>query len=111
MPALKAQIQAQALIRRAQAGGAMAMVLQKGDPDAGLIYLKVLRLDGRADLYAPTRDMSGARAYRRPLGDPPPPESEADAFLDKERRMDSDFWIIEVEDRQGRSFLTDPVID
>lgn len=109
MADLKAQIQAQALMRRAQAGGAMAVVVRKGDPDAGLVYVKVLRLDGRADLYAPVRDMDGARAYRKPLGEDPRPEAETDAYLEKEGRFDSDFWIIEIEDRQGRSFLTDPI--
>jgi len=110
MAELRAQIAAQALIRRAQAGGAFASVAVKGDPDGGLVYVKVRRLDGRADVYAPTRDSSGARAYRRPLGEPAAAEPEADAFLAREREFDPDLWVVEIEDREGRPFLTEPLV-
>ena len=55
MDELKTAIWASALIRTAQAGGAYATVVRKGDADAGAVLVKVATLDGRARLYAPAR--------------------------------------------------------
>lgn len=35
---------------------------------------------------------------------------KADEFLAREARFDSDLWVIEVEDRQGRPFLDDSLV-
>jgi hypothetical protein len=36
-------------------------------------------------------------------------EDEIDAYISKARRIDADLWVVEVEDRQGRHFLTEDV--
>jgi hypothetical protein len=36
------------------------------------------------------------------------PEAEVDAALARQRRYDPDLWLIEVEDRAGRSLLDEP---
>ncbi len=41
---------------------------------------------------------------RHGKGDPLP-DSKADGILEREIRFDSDLWIVEVEDREGRHFL------
>lgn len=105
---LKTSIWAPALIRRAQTAGAYASVLFKGDPDAGAALVKVRTLDGKAVLYRPMRDMSGARIWL-PKG--PLEETEIDQDIDKRRSNDPDLWVIEVEDRNGRHFLTETVDD
>jgi hypothetical protein len=38
-------------------------------------------------------------------------EEEAQSLLDRESRFDSDIWIVEIEDREGRHFLGDDLID
>ena len=37
----------------------------------------------------------------------PAPETEADAYLERQIDFDPDIWIVSVEDRQGRHFLED----
>ena len=39
------------------------------------------------------------------------PEPEVDALLKRQRARDPDLWIIEVEDRQGRTLLDQQGLD
>lgn len=110
MQELKTDFWASALIRRAQIGGAFAAVARKGDADAGAVLVKVATLDRRARLYAPARNGEGERIWldlsAGALGDD---EAEVDAAIRKRTEQDPDLWVIEVEDRQGRHFLLEPV--
>jgi hypothetical protein len=36
-------------------------------------------------------------------------EAHVDAYVRKRRESDPDLWVIEIEDRQGRHFLLEPV--
>lgn len=110
MEELKTDFWASALIRRAEIGGAFAGVVHKGDADAGAVLVKVASLDRRARLYGPARNGDGARIWldlsAGSLGDV---ESDVDAYVRKRRQSDPDLWVIEIEDRQGRHFLQEPV--
>lgn len=110
MQELKTDFWASALIRRAQIGGAFAAVARKGDADAGAVLVKVATLDRKARLYAPARNGEGERIWldlsAGALGND---EAEVDAAIRKRTEQDPDLWVIEVEDRQGRHFLLEPV--
>ncbi|MEO1476434.1 MAG: DUF1491 family protein [Pseudomonadota bacterium] len=99
-----------ALIRRAQLGGAPAFIVQKGDGERGDVLLKVARLDGTARVYAPAMDMDGDRIFidliLQGVG---PLEADIDEYVGRARRRDTDLWVVEVEDREGRHFLTETV--
>jgi len=103
---LKTSFWAPALIRRAEIEGAYASVLHRGDPDAGAALILVRTLDGEAVLYRSMRDMSGKRIWL-PKG--PAPEDDLDQDIRKRLANDPDLWVIEIEDRKGRHFLTDKV--
>ena len=112
---LKSEIWVKAYLRRCQVEGVDAVLVRRGDADAGAIYIKVSRLDGTADLYGPApAGLDGAREERRwaaclPLR--PAPEADVDAYLARQAEFDSDIWIIAVEDRAGRHFLEDWLAD
>ena len=107
---LRTEIWVQALIRRAEIVGAFAAVVRKGDGDGGAVLVKVSTLDGRARLYAPARDGAGERIWldlsSGPLG---AAEPAIDEYAAKRAAQDRDLWIVEIEDRAGRTFLTEPV--
>jgi hypothetical protein len=97
-----------ALVRRAEQGGAFAMVLRKGDPRAGAVLVKLVnRRDGWSRLYAEAVRGDGERVWMRPAGSET--ESDLDAYVERARRIDPDLWVVEIDDGQGRHFLTEPV--
>lgn len=107
---LKTGIWAAALIRRAEVGGAFATVARKGDADAGAVLVKVSTLDGRAHLYAPAQDGEGERIWLDLSAGQLGVEAAAvDAYAARRAATDPDLWIVEIEDRAGRHFLTEPV--
>lgn len=78
-------------------------VVAKGDATAGAVIVKSATLDGKARAFQRSYDlMTGARVWVvLAEGD----EAEVDATLRRQRDRDRDLWIIEVEDRQGRTLL------
>ena len=107
---LKSEIWVKALIRRAAVANAPAMVVRRGHSDAGTIYVKVARLDGTAEVYGPTYGKEGERVWMRVTGADPVTDAEADAYLVRQEKFDPDIWVVEVEDKEGRHFLTEPVV-
>jgi hypothetical protein len=107
-PRLKTWIWVAALIRRTELGGAAAFVARKGEPDAGAVLVKVALLDGRARVWSSAYGGDGERRWIKATGAEFVPEPEADAYVARARSRDSDLWVIEIEDRQGRDFLTEP---
>jgi hypothetical protein len=107
---LRTEIWVAALLRTAQASGAMGYVVRRGDNDAGAVLVKVSRLDGTARLLVPARDGEGVRIYLDLTGKTAgPDEASIDVYLRKRASQDSDIWSVEIEDREGRSFLTERV--
>jgi hypothetical protein len=106
---LKSDIWVKAYIRRCFAEGIPAMVVRRGDADAGVVYIKVSLLDGTAMLFGPAAaGFDRAEGDRRwSLAAATSPDADIEARLAREFRLDPDLWLIEVEDRQGRHFLDD----
>jgi hypothetical protein len=97
-----------ALIRRAELGGAFPIVARKGDARAGAVLLKVVnRSDGTARLYAEATRMDGDPVWMQPAKSDQEPD--LDRYIERAVRIDPDVWVVEIEDRQGRHFLTEPV--
>ena len=108
-PRLKAGIFVRALVRRAEVAGASAYVVRKGNEEAGALIIKVSRLDGTCLVLNQARAGEGQLVWARPLGDWME-EAKAQAWLDKQIKFDPDLWILEIEDRQGRAFVDEPIV-
>jgi len=108
---LKSEIWVKAYLRRCELGGASAVLVRRGDADAGAIYIKVSRLDGTAAVFGPApaglEEVREDRRWQSLLLRSPAPEAEADAYLERQADFDPDIWIVSVEDRSGRHFLED----
>jgi hypothetical protein len=97
-----------ALKRRAEAAGAFAVVARKGDPRAGAVLVKVLgRREASVKLFASALRGEGETVWMQPLA--ADTEAEIDAYIERSRRIDPDLWVVEIDDAEGRHFLTEPV--
>lgn len=108
-PRLTAGIWVRALIRRVEAAGAAAFVVRKGDETAGMVLVKVSTLDGQASVFSPSTGLDGGRLWLRATGAAPVAESEAESYVARQLTYDPDIWVIEIEDREGRDFLDEPI--
>ena len=96
-----------ALLRRASLGGAFPVVVRRGDATAGAVLVKVVDSRARsARLYAEAT-FDGAAVWMQPR--PGADEAELDAYCERQARIDPDIWVVEIEDRDGRHHLTEPV--
>ncbi|MEQ1714899.1 MAG: DUF1491 family protein [Hyphomicrobium sp.] len=111
---LKSEIWVKAYLRRCAGHGALGVVARHGDDDAGAIYIKILRGDGRAALFGPApaglSDADFDRRWVALLQGAFVEEREVTDRIDREARFDSDLWVVEIEDREGRHFLGDDVM-
>ena len=110
MERLPTRLWVEALIRRAEVAGASGFIVQHGDDSRGDVLVKVARLDGTAAAYIPSMGMDGDRIFMnlsaQGVG---PEEREVDDYVARARKRDSDLWVVEIEDREGRHFLTEHV--
>lgn len=102
-----------ALLRRAQSAGAFATVLHKGAHAAGAIFICINDMTGRNLLLGPAPQVSYEtddfeRRFQAILEDAS--DEQVRGALEKEKRFDPDIWIIEIEDREMRSFIEDALI-
>lgn len=105
---LSSDIWVAALIRRVELGGGFAMVVRKGDARAGAVLVKVLdRRNGTARLYAEATRGDGEQVWMQPKASIEEPD--LDAYIERAARFDPDIWVVEIDDREGRHFLTEPV--
>ena len=106
---LKTGLWVKALIRRCEVEAVPAMVVRKGDKDAGTVLVKVNLLDGTGRIYAPARRGDGSRIWMEGAGGGLRTDQEIESYIERQRQFDSDLWVIEVEDPKGRHFLDEPV--
>lgn len=111
---LKAGIWVSAYIRQLGTLPVPAAVTRRGDADAGAIFIKVNTLDGFAKVLRPAASgldgEASGRFWTPALKPERSEEAAADAYLARQADFDSDIWIVEIEDRQGRHFLDEFVV-
>lgn len=102
-PRLTAEFWVQAYLARLRLADIPAYLTKRGDATAGAVLVKVATLDGRATAFQRSFDlMTGERAWVvLAEGE----EALVDASIARQRGFDPDIWVIEIEDRQGRSLL------
>lgn len=106
MARLTAGFWVDAYLHRLMLEGIPAYVLQRGDATAGAVLVKCARLDGTAVACQRVLDLMTEQRRWEVLLDGP--EAEVDAAITRQRGFDPDLWVIEIEDRKGRTLLDAP---
>lgn len=83
-------------------------MVRRGAEEAGAIFVTVERPDRTLDLYAPAPqtaigETAGDRLFQRVMASAG--AVDVAARLEREKRFDTDLWVVAIEDREGRSFL------
>ena len=105
---LSSDVWVYALIRRAELGGAFATIVRKGDATGGAVLVKTRDpRSGATRLYAQATRGDGDGVWMRPVGSEV--EADVDAYIERAARFDPDIWVVEIEDSDGKRFLTEDV--
>jgi len=102
MPRLTAGFWVHAYLRRLTLANISAFIVHKGDETAGAVLVKSNPLTGSATLFQRVYNAEGARIWAELASGLEP---EMDQIIAKQRGFDPDIWVIEVEDRMGRTLL------
>ncbi len=108
-PRLKAEIWVKAHIRLCWTKEVIAVVARRGDEMAGTVLIKLNTLTAGCSVLQLAPSLDGSRTWLRATGSELVAEADADAYIDRQVNVDPDLWVLEIEDREGRHFLDDPV--
>jgi hypothetical protein len=107
---LKSEIWVKALVRRCDLAAIGVAITARGDADAGAILIKLYDRAAGASVLAQARRADGMLGWMRATGPNPVTESDADAYIDRQRRRDPDLWVVEIESGSVAAVLDDPII-
>ncbi len=108
---LKTELRVQAWLRLCSVQGLMAAVVRKGDPEAGALFIKVNRFAAGCEVFSGVTAPDGRPAWLRASGPSPVPEADADGYLGRQFKYDSDIWVLEIEDPKSVFSLDAPILD
>ena len=107
---LKSGIWVKALIRRCDLAAIGVAVMARGDADAGAILLKLNGREAGCTVLAQTRRPDGALVWLRATGAALVPETDADAYIARQRGRDPDLWVVEIDSASTEAFLDGPIL-
>ncbi|MCP1220895.1 DUF1491 family protein [Acetobacter orientalis] len=96
-PRLRTHLHASAILRQAGQDGRSAMLLRKGDPDAGSILVILVERNGSAVVLSQTRTPEGEAAWLRASGATPLEPPELSSYIERQTRFDPDLWVLELD--------------
>ncbi len=100
---LKTYIWVQSKQRLCKQNNLPIYIIHKGERKAGAVIVKINLLDGRSRVFSQINNLDGGLTWQSlSTNNEPIPEKQANEYITKQRSIDPDLWIIEVEDTQGK---------
>jgi hypothetical protein len=107
---LKTGIWLRALIRRCDLAAIPVAVVARGDEDAGAVLLKFNGGQSCCSVLTQARGQDGELLWMRTTGPIPVAETEADAYIARQRGRDPDIWVLEIETGSSEGFVDGPIV-
>lgn len=108
-PRLKVKIWVQAQIRLCDVNLIQAVVVRRGDADAGAVVMRLIRGVQRSLLLRRQIQADGTSKWEAAGGGGELDDAAAEAYLAREIKRDPDLWIVEVDDPKGRYWPDKPI--
>ena len=102
---LPAHLEVSALIRETQAAGGFAMVLHKGDREAGTILVVLTEKGANSRVYERMPQPDGTRAWHCSRHEDSHNPRDFAEYLGRRRDQDGDVWIVELDIAHGERFI------
>jgi len=110
-PRLRTTLWVSAQVRRCNIASIPIVVARHGDNDAGLVIVKLDRLDETCGVVARTTNLDGNIVWRSISGGSPVSNMQAEIIIEREVGFDPDVWVLVVEDPDGKFELDAPLVD
>lgn len=102
---LPAHLEVGAIRRLAETQGGQAMVLAKGERDAGTILIVTMFRGCNAELYERMPQLDGTRSFVRAKQQDTEKPMEFQEYLDRRKSQDPDIWLLEVDIEDAERFI------
>lgn len=102
---LPAHLEVASIMRLAESNGGFAMVLSKGERDAGTILIVTMFRGSDTRLYERMPQLDGTRSFVCTKSQDTENPSEFDEYLARRRSQDPDIWILEVDIDDAERFI------
>lgn len=102
---LPAHLEVSSLMRLAGSNGGFAMVLAKGERDAGTILIVSMFRGGNARLYERMPQLDGTRPFVLTKSQDPEKQTEFDEYISRRQSQDPDIWVLEVDIADPERFI------
>ena len=100
-----AHLEVSSLIRLAETNGGSAMVLSKGERDAGTILIVTMYRSEDARLYERMPQLDGTRSFVQTKEQDPENPVEFNDYISRMQKQDPDSWIIELDIANPQQFI------
>jgi hypothetical protein len=102
---LPAQLEVAGLIRAVEAAGGFAVVIAKGERDAGTLRVICSEKGGSSAAYERMPQPDGTRAWTMSRKQDSENPREFWEYCERRKRQDSDLWIVELDVPDGERFI------
>ena len=85
-------------------------VIRRGDPDRGVVIVKLNDRDGAVRLVTQMRDLEGVLVWSEVFDGRAVSDDEADDYIGRQTAYDPDIWVIEVEDADADGWFSGEVV-
>ncbi|WP_370190262.1 DUF1491 family protein [Qipengyuania sp.] len=104
---LPAHVEVSGLIRAVGADGGFAVVVQRGEKDAGVILILTTHSGKNTRLWERMPQLDGSRKFVCTRTQDDEKKQEFEEYVDRRRRSDPDCWVIELDIENAERFVAE----